>query len=211
MLGLLSDKIREHIIKNPVSYILLTLFFSIGVIGGAYVYNMYSKEEVALLYDFFEKARELYINEDVNSTLLFKNAFISSLNSLLLVWFFGFTVIGIPVIFFVIIKKGFVFGLVANFLMTNFKYGILLTITVMFLETVILTPLLVVASTYGISLSRTLFNVISGRIKYRIDIKSYLFFYTLVFIIALIVIVIYGLLEGYLMGNLLKWLLVKLT
>ena len=211
MLGLLSDKIREHIIKNPVSYILLTIFFSIGVIGGAYIYNQYSKEEITLLYEFFERAREMYAGADVNSTLLFKNAFMASVKYLLLVWLSGFTVIGIPVIFFVMVKKGFIFGLITNFLLTNFKYGMVLSLVIMFLETVILIPVLMVVATYGISLSKTLFNVVSGRIKYKLDLKNYLLFYLLVFIASLLVIVIYSLLEGYFTANLLKWLLPKLT
>ena len=211
MLGLLSDKIREHIIKNPVIYILLTIFFSLGVIGGAYIYNQYSKEEITLLYEFFERAREMYAVSDVNSTLLFKNAFISSFKYLLLVWISGFTVIGIPVIFFVMVKKGFIFGLITNFLLTNFKYGMVLSIVIMFLETVILVPVLMVVATYGISLSKTLFNVVSGRIKYKLDLKSYMLFYFLVFMVSLLMIVIYSLLEGYFTANLLKWLLPKLT
>ena len=153
----------------------------------------------------------MYAVSDVNSTLLFKNAFISSFKYLLLVWISGFTVIGIPVIFFVMVKKGFIFGLITNFLLTNFKYGMVLSIVIMFLETVILVPVLMVVATYGISLSKTLFNVVSGRIKYKLDLKSYMLFYFLVFMVSLLMIVIYSLLEGYFTANLLKWLLPKLT
>ena len=122
MLNLLSDKIREHLIKNPVTYILLTVFFSLGVAGGAYIYNQYSPEEVNLLYEFFEKAKELYANEDVNSALIFKNSFLTALKSVALIWISGFTVIGIPLIFFTLMKKGFILGLITNFHLRNFPF-----------------------------------------------------------------------------------------
>lgn len=205
MLDLLSDKIREHIIKNPVSYILLTVFFSLGIIGGAYIYNRYSPDQVRLLYDFFEKAREVYINEEVNSTLLFKNAFISSFSGLLIIWLSGFTVIGIPLIFFTVMKKGFVLGLITNFLITNFKGGIITSLIIIFAQGLILIPVYFVTATYGISLSGTLLKVVFGKIKYRIDLKNYLLFYMGVFIFALLFVVIFALSEGYFTGNLLKW------
>ncbi len=205
MLNLLSDKIREHLIKNPVAYILLTVFFSLGVMGGAYIYNQYSGEEINVLYEFFERAREIYLNEPVNSAVLFKNSFISALKSLAVVWLSGFTVIGIPFIFFILMKKGFVFGLIANFLMTNFKSGVFLSVILMFLETVILIPVLMVVATYGISLSKTLLGVVFGKIKYKLDLKNYLLFYIGIFVFALLFLVIYALLEGYFTGNVLKW------
>ncbi len=205
MLNLLSDKIREHLIKNPVTYILLTVFFSLGVVGGAYIYNQYSPEEVNLLYEFFEKAKELYANEEVNSALLFKNSFLTALKSVSLIWISGFTVIGIPLIFFTLMKKGFILGLITNFLLTNFKGGILLSVILMFLQTVVLIPALMVISTYGISLSKTLLGLVFGKIKYKLDLKNYLLFYLGIFIVALLVAVVYALLEGYFTGNVLKW------
>ena len=175
MIRLLSDKIREHIISNIVSYIILTLFFSLGIISGAYIYNQYDTAEVEALCDFFTEAKEVYVNTG-GSIGVFKNALFSSFKTIFLIWILGFTIIGIPVIFFTVFKKGFIFGLISNFLITNFSYGILTSIILFLVDAVILVPAIYVVSIYIISLSKTLIGMLTGKIRFKVNLKSYILF-----------------------------------
>lgn len=205
MLKVLSDKIREHIMSNLVSYIILILLFSLGIIGGAYIYNCYSGDELGVLNEFYTDAKEIYTNTDVNNLGIFKSSFFSSLKTVFLIWILGFTVIGIPIVFFSIVKKGFVFGLIANFLITNFPDGIISALIILAVDGLVLMPVIYVMSVYSISLSKTIIGLVFGKIKFKVNLKNYILFYVALLFMVVFIIVIYALLEGYFTGNILKW------
>lgn len=205
MLKILSDKVREHILSNIISYIILILFFSLGIIGGAYIYNCYDTGELGVLVEFFNDAEEAYKNSPGSNLDIFKLAFSSSFKTVFLIWILGFTVIGIPIVFFTIIKKGFVFGLISNFLITNYSDGIITAVIILIIDSLVLLPVIYLMATYSISLSRTLIGMILGKIRFRVNLKNYIIFYFALLICAVFVVVIYSLLEAYFTGNILKW------
>ncbi len=209
MLRILSDKIREHICLNMVSYIVLTVLFSLGIIGGAYIYNSYSKEEIGILYEFFSDAKEIYKEGSGNNLEIFKNSLSSSFQTVFLIWLLGFTVIGIPVVFFLIIKKGFISGLITCFLVSNYSNGILCAIFLFFVQSAILIPAIFFISNYSISLSKTLIGMVSGKIRFKVNFKYYLLFYLGIFFAIGVVVIIYSLMEGYFTSNLLKWFFIN--
>lgn len=209
MLKVLSEKIREHILSNLVSYIVLTLLFVAGIIGGAYIYNCYSKEEVGILYEFFSDAREIYIKSSGNNLEVFKSSLASSFQTVILIWLLGFTVIGIPVILFSVVKKGFILGLISSFLISNFSNGVLCAIILFFIQSAVLIPAIFFVANYSISLSKTLIGMVFGKIRFKVNFKYYLLFYLVIFFGAIVCCVIYALLEGYFTSNILKWFFIN--
>ena len=205
MFKVLSDKIIKHIRENFINYIILFVFLLIGVALGAYIYNCYSVEEAGVLKDFFDDSKDLYINNPTNNTGIFQNTFFEALKSDLLIWFLGFTIIGIPIVFLSVIKKGFSLGLICNFLITNYKDGIFIAAMLFFIQCLLRIPAIFVLSNCSVSMSSTLLKIVSGKIKYKVNLKSYILFYGLIFVIIMFITVIYGLLESYFTGNLLKW------
>lgn len=209
MLKVLSEKVREHILNNLVSYIVLTLLFASGIIGGAYIYNCYSKEEIGILYEFFLDAQEIYKKGTGNNLAIFKNSLASSFQTVLLIWLLGFTVIGIPVILFSVVKKGFILGLITCFLISNYSNGVLCAIILFFIQSAILIPAIFFVSNYSISLSKTLIGMVFGKIRFKVNFKYYLLFYLGIFFGVAVVIIIYSLLEGYFTSNILKWFFIN--
>ncbi|MBR4892750.1 MAG: stage II sporulation protein M [Clostridia bacterium] len=205
MLKILSDKVREHIRENMISYIILVVMFSLGVVGGAYIFNLYKTEDVNYLNEFFLDAKDVYIKNPVNYLSIFKNSFLSSFKNIFLLWIMGFTVLGIPLVFFIILKKGFILGLISNFILSNFKNSLLLDIILIFSQTVILIPLMMAVSTYSISLSYLLIRMVRGKIRYKLNLKNHMLLYLVILIISIIVLIIYSFVEAYFTGNILKW------
>ena len=98
-------KIREHLRENLISYILLCVFFALGVIFGGYILNTYSPDDANGLINFFNDAKDIFVKNTPDYNLIFKNTFLSSLKTVFFVWILGFTVAGLPVIFFINSKK----------------------------------------------------------------------------------------------------------
>ena len=205
MFKVLSDKIAKHIRENLINYIILFVFFLLGVALGAYIYNCYSGEEAGVLKSFFDDSKDLYTNNPTDYKSIFQTTFFKTIKVDLLIWFLGFTIIGIPVVCLSVIKKGFSIGLICNFLITNYKDGILIVAMIFFIQCVIRIPSMLALSNCSISLSSTLLKIVSGKIKYKVNLKSYIIIYGLVFVVIVFAAVLYGLLEAFFTGNLIKW------
>lgn len=206
MLSTLSDKIREHIRSNLISYVLLLVFFTVGIACGAYIFKSYNAEEISSLQMFYGDAVSLYKDNSVEYTGIFKACLLNSVKTVFFIWILGFTVIGIPVVFFMIIKTGFMLGFIANFLISAYSFnGIWMTILITVMQAVIYIPLIFAVATYSVSLSKTLTQMLVGKIKYKVNFKYYILSYMIVLAVAVVVAVIYSLSESYFTGNLLKW------
>jgi len=207
MTEILADKIRGHIRENIISYILLFIFFTFGAVFGAYITKTYSPENITSLKNFFEEAFNIFKSGVPDYNGIFRSTFSSSLKEVFFIWILGFTVIGLPVIFFMTAKAGFILGFISTFIISFYSFnGILLSVILILLKCFIYIPLIFVISTYGISLSKLLTKMLIGKIKYRMNFKYCVLSYVLTFTVAVPVLILYSLLEAYLTSNLLRFM-----
>lgn len=205
-------KIREHLRDNIISYILLCVSFALGVIFGGYILNTYSMEDANGLISFFNDAKDLFAKNTPDYNLIFKNTFLSSLKTVFFVWILGFTVAGLPVIFFINSKIGFMLGFVSSFLFSYYSYkGILMTVILTFSQCFVYIPVVFAVSSYAISLAFTLTKMLFGKIRYKMNLKYYILNYCLVLAVSVVVLILYSLLESYLTANLFMLISQKLT
>lgn len=201
----IMDKIRMHIRENLIPYILLFCFFVSGAVFGAYITRTYTNESISGLKGFFEEAFNIFKSSAPDYNGIFKSTFTGSLKEIFFIWISGFTVIGMPIIFFMTAKAGFMLGFTAAFIISFYSLkGILLAVILIFLKCFIYIPLIFIISVYGISLSKQLFKMMTGKIKYRTNFKYSILSYILTLCLSVPVIVLYSLSEAYLTSNLLK-------
>lgn len=199
----IADKIKNHIREKLIFYIVLFVFFVIGAVFGAYITGTYNKESSIHLKEFFEEAFGIFkgANPDYNS--IFKNTFASGISEIFFIWILGFTVIGLPFIFFISAKAGFMLGFTGAFTVSLYSWkGILITLSLIGVKCFIYIPALFAVSVEGISISLLLTRMLFGKIRYRTNFKYTVLNYTGLLFIALTVVVIYSLLEAYLSANL---------
>lgn len=209
---IILDKIKGHIKDNLISYILLCIFFALGVIFGGYILNSYSTEDATGLVSFFNDAVSIFKKNTPDYNLIFKNTFLSSVKTVFFVWILGFTVAGLPVIFFINLKAGFMLGFVSSFLFSAYSHkGILMAATLIFSQCFLYIPVIFAVSSYAISLSFTLTKMLFGKIRYKMNLKYYILNYCFVFAVAVVILIIYSLLEAYLTANLFMLIAQKLT
>lgn len=110
-----SRKIRqtiiEHVANNKKEYIIIVLLFIIGIfLGVFFVNNMQEspKEEIqSYINRFIEKMKNL---QNIDNMSLLKDSVTQNMVFAVLIWFFGTTVIGLPIVFGLVIYRGFCLG-----------------------------------------------------------------------------------------------------
>ena len=105
------DIIKEHITNNKKEYIIVTLLFIIGIFLGVLFINNIGETQKTEITTYFNAFIEKMKNIEVLSKMdLFKNSIIQNSLLAIVLWFFGTTVIGIPVVFGLVLYRGFCLG-----------------------------------------------------------------------------------------------------
>ena len=197
--------IKEYIKENMKCMILLVVFLIGGITLGAYTSFKYDADTVKRITDFFNSSFHILKTETPDLKGVFSRAFLSALKASLFIWIPGFTVIGTPVILFIVLKCGFMPGFAASFLIRIFSYKVIPAAVVCILsQCLFFIPCVLFLSCESMKLSRLLFSMLTGRIKYRLNLKQLILRYFLILAAALIIMIVYSLCEAYLGANLIR-------
>ena len=110
-----SSKVKrvviEHITNNKKEYFIITLLFIIGIFLGVLFINYMQeeqKQEISSYFNsFIEKMKSI---QNLDKMELLKVSITQNILLGITIWFFGTTVIGIPIVFGVVIYRGFCLG-----------------------------------------------------------------------------------------------------
>ena len=170
----LKDIIVNHIASNSKEYIIVTLLFIIGIFLGVLFVNNIKNDEFDSVQNyittFIQKFKE---NPNIDSGELLKTSIIKNLILALSLWFFGTTVIGIPIVFGILIYRGFCLGYtISTFISTiGIAKGLAFVFSNMLLQTVIFIPAILAISVSGFKLYKSI-------VKDKRNNKTYNFFST---------------------------------
>lgn len=161
--------IKRDILNNAKSYFIIIIIFSVGIfLGVLFINQAENKEEI-----------EKYINTYIDETKQLKNGnYLIELqndikNNILLVfslWFAGTTIIGLPIVFGIILFRGFCLGYtIAScvFVLGKLK-GILFIIITLFLQNAIFIPAIMIL---GVSSIKLYTSIIKDRRKENIKLS----------------------------------------
>lgn len=178
--------IKDDIINNAKSYFIVVVIFIIGIfLGVMYINQTKDKSEV-----------EKYINTYIDETKLIKNRdfFLEQQNDVknnialvILLWFAGTTIIGIPIVLGVILFRGFCLGYtIAScvYVLGKVKALLFIIITV-FLQNIVFIPAIMILGVSSIKLYK---SIIKDRRKENIKIS--ITKHTLISLMMLIALVI---------------------
>lgn len=178
--------IKEDIQNNVKSYLIIVVIFAIGIFLGVMLVNQTdSKEEI-----------ENYINSYIDETKNLQNGdYLGELqkdikNNIILVfflWFAGTTIIGIPIVFGIILFRGFCLGCtIAScvYVLGKIKGLIFLAITVL-LQNIIFIPAIIIL---GVSCIKLYNSIIKDRRKE--NIKLSIFKHSIISLIVLAILIV---------------------
>ncbi|OEF95554.1 stage II sporulation protein M [Vulcanibacillus modesticaldus] len=200
----LSNKIYLYVKDHIPTYIFTIVLFIMGVIFGSYIISSISQSQkqeiISYLNVFFH---EMNTGGWTNSQLALRQALFDNLKYLMLIWFLGLSIIGMPIIFLLIFMKGFVVGFTISFLIFEMHWrGLILSIVSIIPQNIVIVPVYIIAGVAGISFSLSL---IKSRGKNRlITNQQSITSYTLLIIILAVILIFTSAFETFISPYLIK-------
>ena len=184
--------IKEHVINNKKEYVIIFLIFVIGIFSGVFFINHLQQtpkaEITEYLNQFIEKFKGL---ESINGVELLKNSVMQNVSLAVIICFFGTTVIGIPVVFAIILYRGFCLGytiaLCINIM--GLGKGISFVLVTLLLQNILLIPAMLALAVSGIKLYKSIMKD-KTKENVKIEILRHIVFSTIMLIILMIASVI---------------------
>ncbi len=189
--------LTTYIQENMSLLFLIAVIFVIGIVAGAFTVNALDSGQKGELYNYingFLESKEIKISQ----AELFGQIFLNYAKLILLIWFLGVTIVGLPLIFGLIGFKGFTIGFSVGFMLDVFTdlRGILIVISSILPQTLIVLPCLVILSISSIRLSLSLLRGGEQKRQRVNETKVRLISHTAVSILMMLVIAIGALLES---------------
>lgn len=201
----IKEIIYNHITRNSKEYAIIFMIFVIGIFFGVLFLNNMADgkfEEVrTYLNSFIEKVKN---TQNINNFSILKTSIIENITLALIIWFFGTTVIGIPIVFGIVLYRGFCLGYTISAIamtMGTWKGLSFVFITVV-LQNIIFIPALIAICVSGFKLYKSIVKD-----KNKENIKIEIFRHTVFSLIMLAVMCISSLIESIISMNLLKLLI----
>ncbi len=189
-----------HIKDNVKSYLLVACILLIGItLGVIFINNLQeeqSKEIQTYINHFIENVKN---GASIDSGKLFQSSIGSNLLLVLIMWFAGSTVIGIPLVLGIVAFRGFCLGYTVSALVAILGpgKGILFFTTSVLLQNLIVIPCILALAVSGIKLYKSILKD-----KRKENIKGEIIRHTLFSLMILAFLMLASLLETYLSSNL---------
>ena len=139
----LAVDLKHHIKKNLLFYILAGAAFLLGIVVGCINYMVLSGDEASYLEEYMGNFFLSVNGKLPNLGAVFWSVLLENGKLVLLMWLFGFSLIGIPFALFVIGTRGFVYGFaISAFLGMYGMKGTLIACCALLPQLLIYTPAL---------------------------------------------------------------------
>ena len=183
--------IKEEIISNYKSYILVIILFSVGLFLGVLFINQTENQENVIKYinTYIDEIKMLKSN---NTIVQLKSDIKSNVFLVFILWFAGTTIVGIPIVFGIIIARGFCLGytISACVITLGKTKGLIFVLLTIFLQNLILIPALIFLGVSSIKLYK---SIVKDRRKENIKVS--ILKHSIVSIFILIILIISSLIK----------------
>ena len=198
----IKETIKQHILNNKKEYIIVTLLFIIGIFLGVFFVNNLDdvpKAEVQeYLNNFVEKMKQ---TDKLDTVSLLKTSIIQNVLLAFIIWFFGTAVIGIPIVFGIMIYRGFCFGYTISVCVTimGMSKGLIFVLINLLLPSLLLIPAILATAVSGFKLYKSIIKN-----SQKENIKLEIVRHTMFSLIMVVVMVVASLVEVFVSTNILK-------
>ena len=197
--------ILEHINNNIKDYLILILFFIVGIILGVIFINKSNPTQKQEITQYINRIL-VFLKEDykIDSANLFKSSIFENIKVTLILWFAGSTVIGMPFIYGTICYRGFCIGYTSSTIIAvlGIQRGILFLITSLLIQNIIYIPCMLSLGVSGLKLYR---SIIKDRRKENIKIEIYR--HTIFCLIVFVGLIVSSIVETYISSNLFTYVI----
>jgi len=186
-------------------YIFLILVFIFGLLIGSLFINYINLEDKKLLTSqvttYFNSIKKL--SNDVYGINAFYDTLLNNTLVIFIIFILGISMIGIIIVIFILLFKGFTLGATISSIILKYKYkGILMALFYIFPIGILNILIIIFFSFFAINSSIKFINAIVK--KDNLNFKSFLGKYIVSFIITFIITIILSFLDSYLTPIILK-------
>lgn len=198
----IKSLIKEHVINNSREYLIFSLIFITGIfLGVLFVNNMQETQQNDITGYLNESINKMKDLEGFNNIILIKTSIGKNILLAILLWFFGTTIIGIPVVFGIVLYRGFCLGYTISVCVSimGFSKGVSFIVIALLLQNILFIPAILALSVSGFKLYKSIVKD-----KRRANIKLEVIRHTIFSIIMLVILIISSLIETYISTSGLK-------
>jgi len=191
--------LHSHIANNKREYLIITILFFIGLILSIIVINNTNDETIMnisiYLNDLVNKIKDY---ENIDLLKILNESIVHNITIAVILWFGASTIIGIPIVYGIIILKGFSIGCTISSFLAVFGTvnGTILSVSFMLLHNIIYIPSMFAISVSGVKLYKSIMKN-----KQRENIKLEILRHTVFCMIMLIGVLISSIIETYISTN----------
>lgn len=197
--------IKEHISNNAKEYLIVALMFIIGIFAGVFFVNNIQEEQKTEITQYLNNFIQQFKNtQNLDTINLLKTSITQNVVLAILIWFFGTTVIGIPVVFGIVIYRGFCLGYTVSVTITvlGLSKGLTFSLVSMLLQNIIMVPAILALAVSGFKLYKSIVKD-----KRKENIKLEILRHTIFSILMLAVLVISSVIEVFISTNILSYII----
>lgn len=194
----------NHIKNNKKDYTIAILLFLIGIIIGIMFINNINESSATQINEYIKAlVTNMKSIEKIEYISLLKESFFSNLIMVVMVWIASSTIIGIPIVYGILVFRGFVLGYtISSITMTlGVGGGIAFGLSSLLLHNIIFIPVLFATCVSGMKLYK---SIIKNREKE--NIKTEFLRHTIFCILMVLLLVLSTLIEVYISTNLSKFI-----
>lgn len=194
--------IKGHVLNNKKEYIVVSILFVIGIFLGVFFINNINQEPRTQITEYVNQfVEQLKNTESLNTVELLKTSIGQNIILAISLWFFGTTIIGIPVVFGIVAYRGFCLGytIAACISIMGIQKGILFVLILLLLQNLLIIPAILALSVSGIKLYQSI-----TKDKRKENVKLEMVRHTVFSLIMLIVLILSSVIEIAVSTNVLK-------
>lgn len=197
--------VNEEFKKNKKTLVFIAILLLIGLICGSLFITIINQNDKKLVLETISNYFNKVKTTKVDYLYSFGTSITSNLLYILFIWILGISIIGLPIILFLIFIKSFILGFSIGSIICKYKVsGSLLALSYTFPHHIINIITICFVSMYALKVSLSLVKLITS--KKQINLKIIMRKYIGVLIIAILLSIISSVFESFVTPNFIKLL-----
>ena len=197
----IKETVITHILNNKKEYFMISLIFIIGILLGVFFVNNINDTQVETIKNYISDfVNTIKDGQTINNMDLLKQTLINNIIIASVIWFFGTTVIGLPIVFGLILYRGFILGytISACISIMGLQGGLIFTFSALFLQNIIFIPAIIAIAVSGFKLYKSIVKDMR-----KDNIKLEILRHTVFSLLMLIALSISAIIEAFVSTNIL--------
>ncbi len=197
----IKETIITHILNNKKEYFIISLIFIIGILLGVFFINNINDTQVETIKNYISDfVNAIKDGQTINNVDLLKQSLKNNIIIASVIWFFGTTVIGLPIVFGLILYRGFILGytISACISIMGLQGGLIFTFSALFLQNIIFIPAIIAIAVSGFKLYKSIVKDMR-----KDNIKLEILRHTVFSLLMLIALSISAIIEAFVSTNIL--------